>query len=136
MTSFSKLPDSIESEKLKQYFQEYLCMYTNNQDSKLIIKSLDDLMELSDRQWNTYEMLDTDLKEQIEKYLKNCLDLNSEDEMDYALSIIPRLGLGNLFSYILESKNKIQNEAVLKYIQESEEEYGETVNNPYSGVER
>lgn len=54
--------------------------------------------------------------------------------MKWILIIIPRLGLQNVFYTILKRKNDIKNIEVLKLIEEAENEYGDTVFNPYSGI--
>ena len=134
MTHFHELPDSIEGEKLKEYFVEFLVCYCNNTDTSNVYYALSELLELSDRQWCTYELLDNEIREQLEKYLKSIIDFENEEIMDCILCIIPRLGLGNLFRYILENKMNVHNESVLHNILESEIEYGKEVDNPYFGM--
>lgn len=95
---------------------------------------LNELAELSDRQWNTFENLDNEIKSQIEKFLALLINFESEDIMDAILYIIPRLGLENLFLYVLSRKDVIANRNVVRSIIEAESEYGETVSNPYSGM--
>lgn len=104
MTKFHELPDSIEYNSMKEYFWEYLSYYCNNTNSANVNYALSELLELADRQWHTYELLEEDIKEHIEKYLKQVIDFENTEIMDYILCIIPRIGLGNLFSYILQKK--------------------------------
>lgn len=132
MTKFYELPDSIECDKMREYFEEYLSYYSNNTDSSNVDYALSELLELADRQWHTYELLEESIKEKVGKYLKSVIDFEDEKIMDYILCIIPRIGLGNLFSYILQNKVFIHNQAVLSNITESENEYGDSVDNPYS----
>ena len=134
MTEFYKLPDYVKSDMLKEKFIEFLVYYGNNTTRENIDYVLNELSELSDRQWNTYEYLDNEIKTQIEKFLTLIIDLENEDIMDAILYIIPRLGLGNLFSYVLSKKDLIANKNVVQNIIEAESEYGETVSNPYSGM--
>ena len=94
--------------------------------------ALSELLELADRQWHTYEPLEESVKEKADKYLKSVIDFEDEEIMDYILCIIPRIGLSNLFSYILQNKVFIHNQAVLSNIAESENEYGDSIDNPYS----
>ena len=132
MTKFHELPDSIECDKMKEYFEEYLSYYCNNTDSANVDYALSELLELADRQWHTYELLEESVKEKVDKYLKSVIDFEDEEIMDYILCIIPRIGLSNLFSYILQNKGFIHNQAVLYNIAEAEKEYGDSVDNPYS----
>lgn len=134
MTEFYKLPDYVKNDMLKEKFIEFLVYYGNNTTRENIDYVLNELSELSDRQWNTYEYLDNEIKTQIEKFLSLIIDLENEDIMDAILYIIPRLGLENLFSYVLSKKDLIANKNVVQNIIEAESEYGETVSNPYSGM--
>lgn len=134
MTKFYELPDSIDYVKMKEYFIEFLICYCNNTDVSNVYYVLNELIELSDRQWHTYELLDNEIKEQLEKYLKSIIDFEDEQIMDCILCIIPRLGMGKLFRYILENKMNIKSQNVLHNILESEIEYGKEVDNPYFGM--
>ena len=134
MTKYYKLPDSIKSSTLKAYFIEYLTYYCNKSDVTNAYYALSELLELADRQWNTYELLDKDIKIQLEKFLKSIIDFEDEEIMDYILCIIPRLGMGSVFNYILQNKTSIHNQAILENIVECEKEYGQTVDNPYAGM--
>lgn len=129
---FSDLPDYMTVNELKSNFEEFFKYYDNYHYN--IEESLEDLYELSDRQWHTYELLSDSLKEKIEQYLYKIIDLDSYLIMDWILIIIPRLGLQNVFFSILKRKSDIKNIEVLKLIEEAENEYGDTVSNPYSGI--
>ena len=50
MTKFHELPDSIECDKMKEYFEEYLSYYCNNTNSANVDHALSELLELADRQ--------------------------------------------------------------------------------------
>ena len=134
MTKFHELPDSIEGSKMKEYFDEYLSYYCNNTNSENVHYALSELLELADRQWHTYELLEECVKEKVERYLKAVIDFEDVEIMDDILCIIPRIGLSNLFNYILQNKHSIQNREILLNITESENEYGDDVDNPYSGM--
>ena len=134
MTKFHELPDAIECGKMKEYFEEYLSHYSNNTKSENVNYALSELLELADRQWHTYQLLEECVKEKVERYLEEIIDFEDAEIMDYILCIIPRIGLSNLFSYILQNKSSIQNREVLLNITESENEYGGNVDNPYSGM--
>lgn len=134
MTEFYKLPDYIERDMLKEKFIEFLVCYSNNTTKENINYALDELLELADRQWNTYEVLDNEIKCQIEKYIISIIDLENESIMDSILCIIPRIGLENLFLYVLSKKDIIANKNVVQNINESEAEYGKNVSNPYADM--
>ena len=134
MTEFYKLPDYIERDMLKEKFIEFLVCYSNNTTKENINYALDELLELADRQWNTYEVLDNEIKCQIEKYIISIIDLENESIMDSILCIIPRIGLENLFLYVLSKKDIMANKNVVQNINESEAEYGKNVSNPYADM--
>jgi hypothetical protein len=135
MTHFSNLPDYMDYNELSQCFIDYLIMYTNNTSSDNVYCALEELLELADRQWHTYELLDNEIKKQLTNYLKTVMDFDDKKIMHYILRIIPCLGMEELFSYIVNNKSFIQNLDVLHEVRLSEKEYGKTVNNPYSGME-
>ncbi len=81
MTKFHELPDSIECGKMKEYFEEYLSYYCNNTNSENVHYALNELLELADRQWHTYEPLEECVKENVERYLKAVIDLLDESVM-------------------------------------------------------
>lgn len=134
MTEFYKLPDYLERNTLKQYFIEFITCYCNSKDIASIYYALRELLELSDRQWHTYELIDKEVKQQLEDYLKSVINFEDEEIMDYILCIIPKIGMTRLFDYILKNKENIHNENVLANIYESEIEYGKNIDNPYSGM--
>ncbi|SHM87920.1 hypothetical protein SAMN02746066_03714 [Anaerosporobacter mobilis DSM 15930] len=129
MTNYYDLPDYMEVEDIKKYFTEFIDTYGNSRTN--VEYALDELIELSDRQWNTYEIIDETTKNNIVKYLFNIISLESETIMDRILLIIPRLGLKIIFDYIVKEKSKILNKNVIKEIEESVIEYGQHVENPY-----
>lgn len=129
MTNYYDLPDYMEVEDIKKYFTEFIDTYGNSRTN--VEYALDELIELSDRQWNTYEIIDETTKNNIVKYLFNIISLESETIMDRILLIIPRLGLKIIFDYIVKEKSNILNKNVIKEIEESVIEYGQHVENPY-----
>lgn len=55
MTKYFDLPDYMEVEELKKYFNKFIDLYGNSRTN--IEYALDELFELSERQWNTYEII-------------------------------------------------------------------------------
>lgn len=133
MTEFFKLPDYIEVEELKQYFIKFLENYANN-ISDYNEYALEELIELADRQWHTYELLDSEIRALIEEYLIQILNFD-EKAIDDILYIVPRLGLKRTFDNIIRQKKHIKNAKILNSINEAEKEYGEHVENPYWSLE-
>lgn len=94
----------MKCEELKNKFFEFLICYSNDTTEHNVNYALDELFELADRQWNTYELIDSEVKCQVEKYIMSIIDFENEEAMEPILCIIPRLGLKNLFQYLLEKK--------------------------------
>ncbi len=136
MTEFYKLPDTLDEDVLKKQFYEFITCYYNDTSVSNVNYALSELLELSERQWNTYELLDKEIKKVIEQYLKSIINFEDKEIIDYMLSIIPMLGLKELFDYIIQNKKTICDETIVKIIEEVEAEYGADVDNPYSGMQK
>lgn len=134
LTHFNELPDFLDKSTLKNCFINFLITYANNTNSNNVSYVLEELLELADRQWHTYELLDNDVKNQLEKYIINILDFENEEIMDYIMCIIPRIGLKKVYDYIVNIKDSITNCNVKKILEESISEYGDSVSDPYSGM--
>lgn len=130
-TSFSTLPDYMPSAELEKYFKEFICFY---KDTNEIVKSLEELDELADRQWHTYELISYNIKKEIEEYLITIIDYEDYEIIDWLLVIIPKLGLEEIYNLVLRKQIDIKNTEVIKIINEAKAEYGENVSNPYSGM--
>lgn len=126
--------NSLKNEELEREFIDYLIKYGNDKDKNNIYIALEELLEMSDRQWHKYQLMNQDIKKQIENYLKFIIDFEDEIIMDYILTIIPYLGLYNTYKLILDNKKSIKNISIIQNISDSENEYGNQVENPYSGM--
>lgn len=130
-TSYCTLPDYISAIELEKYFNEFIEVYTKTDE---IINSLEELDELAERQWHTYEIISDDLKSKIENFIISIINYESYEIMDLILVIIPKLGLKNIFNKIVLNIDSIRNTEVINLIREAKKEYGRTVANPYSGI--
>ena len=130
-TSFSTLPDYMSTIELEKYFNEFIEVYTTTDE---IINSLEELDELAERQWHTYEIISDGLKAKIENFTVSIINYESYEIMDLVLVVIPKLGLQNTFSKIVQNIDSIRDSEVIELIREAEKEYGKTVSNPYSGM--
>lgn len=134
MTHFRDLPESVDSNELKQCFIEFLIIYANKTNIEIVYYALSELLELAERQWHTYELLDENLKKQLSIYLESVINFEDKKIMHYILRVIPYLGMGTLFRYIIDNKGYIKNVDVLNDIAYAEKDYGDDVDNPYSGI--
>ncbi len=132
MTEYFKLPDVLSVSQLRGYFEEYFRVYGEGCEDT--VYALDELLELADRRWHTYEQPDIDINERITDYLRSVIDFENEDIMGSVLCIIPRIGLGELFDFILRRCPDIRNVKVAEMIRRCEREYGKTVSDPYAKI--
>ena len=135
MTEFFKLPDGMNKRELKQCFLDFLEVYAKSTSTQNIEYALSELLELADRQWHTYELLDEDIKRQIEHYIIYHLEFQDEEMVDTVLCIVPRLSLGKVFQYLQQKRKYIKNECIVADIVDAEKEYGAHVENPFYGLE-
>ncbi|UMR34568.1 hypothetical protein MJ749_18040 [Paenibacillus polymyxa] len=130
------LPDVLPTETLALMFQNVL----NEFDSGKIEKKdfLLILSQLTDRQVMTYELLEIEVRNSIDKMLCRLWNTDSYDDVDIILSIVVNLGLKNCFQKIKDSINQDKDidELILKEIIETIDEVGENISNPYHALER
>ena len=55
--------------------------------------------------------------------------------MDTVLSIVENLSLKNVFEYIIEKKDYITNPSVRTLVDEAENDYWDTIGNPFEFIE-
>ena len=134
MTDYSALPDYMNKEDLQKYFLEYLDNYAAGTGWADRNKALKDLLELSDRQWHTYELIDAGIKESLTKFLMTLIDLNDKESLSGILTVTCYLGLEDVYNYVIGSKAKIIDPQVLAVVSDTEKEIGDTISDPYSGM--
>ena len=130
--TYESLPDYMEVTELCEYFHNFLNQVNSEQYN--LVEALEALLELSDRQWHTYEILDTCVKNKVEGWLISVLDLDAEDYVEYATSIIGRLGLVELHKILKDSLKTNLNKEVRDIIEETVNELNGHVEDPYYGM--
>lgn len=136
INEIENLPDRIPTETLVLMFQEALVQFKNNEiekDNFLLI-----LMQLTDRQVMAYELLRSDIRNDIDRTLSGLWNTNSYDEVDIILSIVVNLGLEICFNRIKESLKHytVIKQPILNEIQQAIDEVGENISNPYYSLEK
>ncbi len=101
-SKFDELPDSLSEDTLEKYFNQIVDIYESAKDNVNYIELSEAIYQLSERQWNTYKILDDKIKHKIDILIKNILDANSYDLIDNATSIIAYLGLPESFKALQE----------------------------------
>ena len=131
-TDYKSLPDSMEANELADYFNEFISIYS---DKPKNVEALNQLHELAYRQWDTYESLDEDIAAKIESYLMSAIDFKSYEIMDSVISIVENLTMKNVFEYIINNKSSVSASSILNLIEEAEEEYADSIDNPYENLD-
>jgi len=130
--NFGGLSDTLESKELAGYFRQFFEIYGGKPKNMTALK---DLYELAYRQWDTYEPLEDEMSNKVSDYLMSAIQLNSYDVMDTVLSIVENLSLKNVFEYIVEKKDYITNPSVRTLVDEAENDYSDTIGNPFEFIE-
>lgn len=130
--NFGGLSDTLESKELAGYFRQFFEIYGGKPKNIIALK---DLYELAYRQWDTYEPLEDEMLNKVADYLISAIQLNSYDIMDTVLSIVENLSLKNVFEYIVERKDDINNPSVRLLVDEAENDYSDTIGNPFGFIE-
>lgn len=131
INEIKNLPDRIPTGTLISMFQNVLYQFRNNEiekDSFLLI-----LSQLTDRQIMTYELLKSDIRNDIDRTLSRLWNTDSYDDVDIILSIVVNLGLEICFNKIKESLEQYKeiDKLILEEIQETIDEVGDNISNPY-----
>ncbi|POA33806.1 hypothetical protein C1884_16350 [Pseudomonas sp. GW460-R15] len=93
------------------------------------------LLELSDRQWHTYTILCDSLRSDLESILISYWDGSDLEFVEGAIAITARLGLVGFFNFILAQDFKVLSLEVAEEIRGAIAEFGDSVGDPYSGVQ-
>ncbi|MDM5154756.1 hypothetical protein QUF88_13255 [Bacillus sp. DX1.1] len=136
LEEYENLPDVLPVETLALMFQDVL----NDFKQKKIDKTnfLFILSQLMDRQVMTYELLESEVRNNIDMVLCELWNTDSYDDVDIILSIVVNLGLKNCFQKIKYYINQDKNidDLILKEILETIDEVGGNISNPYYDLER
>ncbi|UOY91994.1 hypothetical protein MUG87_16345 [Ectobacillus sp. JY-23] len=133
LDKLSQLPDKVSAEELKELFNSFLD-YIEKEEQQDAMGISEVLLELADKQWHTYKILDEVTKNRIEKWIFQNWNTSSADLVDVILSIIGYLGLEENYKMVKQELDKSIQPEVRKMIMDAIEEYGESVSDPYSGM--
>ena len=128
---FDGLSDSLDAQELESYFRRFFEIYENKPKN---MSALKELYELAYRQWDTYEPVSSYIVEKAENYLMSAIQINSYDIMDIILSITENLSLTHIFGYIISKKDDIHNPSVKILVEEAENDYSDTISNPFDCI--
>ena len=129
---YQNLPDYLSTDELKVEFNNFIKSIEAIEYD--LLDALQSLIELADRQWHTYKLIDEMLKEKIEDWLIRVIDFNSEEIIEYETSVIGRLGLSKLFSLTKDALLSDLKKEIRQIIEETIAEIGDHVKDPYHGM--
>ena len=131
-----KLPDRISIEECAEYFKKALSCFYKNEITKQ--EFLDILLELTDRQVMTYEIIEKNLRNELDKCIVSLWNTDSYDDVDSILSIVAKLGLEKTYVVIKESLNNVErmSEDIYYEIKDCVEENGDNISNPYRFLDK
>lgn len=95
LKEIEKLPDVLPTETLALMFQNVLNEFNTGKIEKKDFLLI--LSQLTDRQVMTYELLESEVRNSIDKVLHRLWNTDSYDDVDIILSIVVNLGLKNCF---------------------------------------
>ncbi|AQY52543.1 hypothetical protein [Paenilisteria weihenstephanensis] len=135
LEEYEELPDLLSTDKLVALFQGAVDTFKAGAIDKELLLPV--LIELTDRQVNTYELLENEVREQVDRILCSLWNTYCYNDVDRILSIVVNLGLKDCFR--MAQKAAYQNENIDKKIMleisEAVAEVGSNILNPYAGIE-
>ncbi len=130
-SNYFKLPDYMEVDEVAHYFDEFFDLYEHDHEGTYY---LDELCQLADRQWHTYEIIDDKRKERIEQFLLDTIDYTSLQKVEATFPIVLMLGLQKVYNVILDQRKNIVNPEILKEINSCVNLCGLDISDPYSSL--
>ncbi|MGY2399730.1 hypothetical protein [Pseudomonas sp. SDO5271_S396] len=129
---YASLPDSMTKEGLEMAFAELLNEFEPEKNGgEELIKSL---VQLSERQWHTYSLLDDSLRERIEHCLLSLWNGHDLEQAEEVISIMASLGLEAINTFLASRSPKDVSPEVFNEISLALSEFGGSVSDPYIGM--
>ena len=108
---YAALPDSMTVEKLEEEFVGVLGRFDSKSISGAAV--IKPLLELSDRQWHAYSLLNISLKTRVEKCLVSMWNGQNLDLVRDIISVMALLGLEEVFKFLsTRSKENVSPEVL------------------------
>ncbi|UZE19478.1 hypothetical protein LOY70_07730 [Pseudomonas sp. B21-054] len=126
------LPDSMTDKELDVEFTELLDGFESQSVGQSdFVKSL---LELSDRQWHTYNVLDVGIRERVEDCLISVWNGCDRVLVEDIISIMVRLGLEKIRVFLCSCSSIDVSPEVFNEISLALSELGGSVEDPYRGM--
>lgn len=126
---FADLPERMEVSVLRLYFVRFLnCL----RDGSISLDSaLYQLKELTYRQWYTFELLDEEIRQNIDDWLIQVWDSTSVEKADIVTFIVANLGLIRTFAFLEQEYRFITSDQVRDIVAETIRELKDSIADPY-----
>ncbi|MEK4472926.1 hypothetical protein NSQ91_06905 [Paenibacillus sp. FSL R7-0048] len=129
---YKSLPDYISTTQLRELFEEFISSNSSNKND--IGVALESLVELADRQWHTYELIDSELRNRVEEWIIGICNKESLHDIELISLIIGRLGLVKVYIHLKNLlTGNVRNE-IRTVIHEIIDELDGHVDDPYHGM--
>jgi len=123
-----ELPEGVTADFINPYFR-LVIKWDGGFEEKLNL-----LLELSDKQWHTYSLLDYETRHFLDKWITSNWDFTSFNQAETITSIASLLGLEGVLVMSKEVLNENISEDVREEIESFIDELNENINDPYSGM--
>ena len=124
------LPETVSSVELQGLFANALSA------SAPTSEKVEALIELTNKQWHTYERMSLELAADISAFINANWNPNDLPQTEALLSIVGHLGLDASMSFFLAAAHKPQTApSVRAAILEASEEFGDQPLDPYLGMQ-
>ncbi|WP_426162278.1 hypothetical protein [Pseudoduganella sp. R-34] len=134
LVKISSMQRGLIGDDLEEQFKFLIRVIKEGVDRSEFQMVMNVLVDLADRQWETYELLPELTRRELGSLIVFIWDRNSLDSTEMMLGIIARLGLGAAMSYVINSVNALLDPQVKQAILDANLEFGENVDDPYSGM--
>ena len=134
VNDYRDLPDYLDAEGIREYFDKYFKESKNGGEIDVLTESL---YELADRQWHTYELLDSARRDKIDEFLRATITANvTKAQLERILGIVAMLGLEKTFSKIVSMRGGFCDLGRKTIVEEFVDEIGDSIGDPFSGLKR
>lgn len=122
---YEKLPDVVHQTEVENALNS-IFRESQSQGSE---ETLAVIYELSLRQANNYKYISRDLHTKVNDYVIKNLNFSCEYNVETSIGIIVNLGLQNAYYYIKSSASSVNHLAVKKLLEETIDEFGDSIPN-------
>lgn len=128
---YSQLPDGMSKDDVRHEFEALFCGLSESDCTESVVVALS---ELSDRQWNTYEVLDDDIRRKVCQQLQRCWSNGDPNRIELLFGIAARLGLPAFIAFVDSLDSSRFSAEAQSAIKSCRDELRDSMSDPYSGM--